>query len=184
MPASERIVCDGCGKPRRFDTARNELIALKRCSRCRSSWYHDGECQKRHYKVHKVTCCHLQKNNPITESKNDVAIVNQNTISDNGRNELAEMLYSVRKRPDGEHGLFACQTIESSSTITCLPLAPPILMKSYRTSNCAFCFRSIAGIRKLISLCNNARYPVYARKNAEFKAKHGYLKRPKLYKIC
>ena len=165
FPASDTILCDGCGKPPRFDAASNVCIPLKQCSRCRSSWYHDTECQKGHYKEHKLTCGRPKKQNLCTETKN-IAVVSPTKFSSIDGNTEGEEIYSIRTRPDGEQGVFACQTIEpifdrwDPSTLVCCPLAPPVLFKTHRTSNCAICFRSLTGTKKSKSLCQDPRYPV------------------------
>jgi SET domain/MYND finger len=69
-----RRCCDGCGfppRPRQQQRQRNThpsppspsleeeedaVIPLRRCSRCHQTWYHDSECQKRHYPTHKKDC--------------------------------------------------------------------------------------------------------------------------------
>lgn len=54
MPSKEKT-CAFCGKPPLKDENGN-YIKMKTCSRCRSVFYHDIECQKKHWKVHKKTC--------------------------------------------------------------------------------------------------------------------------------
>jgi hypothetical protein len=54
MSSRERT-CSFCGKPPLKDEAGN-YIKMKRCTRCRSVFYHDIECQKKHWKVHKEEC--------------------------------------------------------------------------------------------------------------------------------
>lgn len=41
--------CDGCGET-------VPISELKACTRCRGAYYHNVECQRRHWKVHKMTC--------------------------------------------------------------------------------------------------------------------------------
>ncbi|KAL7489131.1 hypothetical protein ACHAW6_014721 [Cyclotella cf. meneghiniana] len=42
--------CSACGLPPVLNQS------LQRCSRCKSAWYHDIECQKQHYPKHKAQC--------------------------------------------------------------------------------------------------------------------------------
>lgn len=148
------IACDGCGQPRRFDAVKNVFIPLKQCSRCHQSSYHDVECQKRHYKVHKLTCCRTRSDSLRPETK-DVAV----PVVDNrsNKNEVNEK-FTVRKRPDGELGVFAARDIESNSSLSCRPLTPPVLLKNYRESRCACCFRLVTTIKDSFTLCSNPRY--------------------------
>ncbi|KAK4198876.1 hypothetical protein QBC40DRAFT_330143 [Triangularia verruculosa] len=44
--------CDGCGMSRECF-----FQALKKCARCGEAFYHSRECQKKHWKHHKPTCC-------------------------------------------------------------------------------------------------------------------------------
>jgi len=54
MTSREKI-CSFCKKPSLKDEA-GDFIKMKTCSRCRSVFYHDIECQKKHWKIHKKTC--------------------------------------------------------------------------------------------------------------------------------
>lgn len=54
MSSAEKS-CGYCGQPPRRDEAGNE-IKMKTCSRCKSVYYHDIDCQKRHWKLHKKSC--------------------------------------------------------------------------------------------------------------------------------
>lgn len=54
MTSIEKL-CSFCKKPPLKDKAGN-FIKMKTCSRCRSVFYHDIECQKKHWKIHKKTC--------------------------------------------------------------------------------------------------------------------------------
>ena len=55
MPLSIEKICAFCRKPPSKDETGN-CIKLKTCSRCKSVCYHDIECQKKHWKVHKKVC--------------------------------------------------------------------------------------------------------------------------------
>lgn len=62
MPSMQQKNCAFCGKPPLKDEAGND-IKMKTCSRCKSVYYHDVDCQRKHWKVHKKTC-----GNPSTSS--------------------------------------------------------------------------------------------------------------------
>jgi len=55
MPSTTKKTCAFCGLPPRNDEAGNR-IKMKSCSRCKSVYYHDMECQKKHWRVHKKAC--------------------------------------------------------------------------------------------------------------------------------
>lgn len=72
IKASERgnytrgIQCASCGVlGRGVRNASTEdggpAVRLRACSRCGEAWYCSRECQKGHYKVHKVSCRERQK---------------------------------------------------------------------------------------------------------------------------
>ena len=49
------IHCDGCTKPIEHGPIGLSKLPL-RCSRCRTTFYHNRECQRAHYKEHKIVC--------------------------------------------------------------------------------------------------------------------------------
>eukprot|EP00536_Pseudo-nitzschia_multiseries_P002234 jgi/Psemu1/5156/gm1.5156_g len=55
MSSTTNKTCTFCGLPPRTDEAGNP-IKMKSCSRCKSVYYHDVECQKKHWKQHKKAC--------------------------------------------------------------------------------------------------------------------------------
>ena len=55
MPVPRDKNCAFCGKPPLQDQAGND-IKMKTCSRCKIVYYHDVDCQRNHWKVHKRTC--------------------------------------------------------------------------------------------------------------------------------
>lgn len=50
MAPPDTRTCDACGTPPR---GNQKLFG---CSRCNNAWYHDRDCQKEHFKTHKVVC--------------------------------------------------------------------------------------------------------------------------------
>ena len=158
-------ICDGCGQPRRFDDERSVLIPLKQCSRCLQCWYHDANCQKLHYKVHKKTCRSSPKSItsiPFAETKDAKLQATAPPTTNVIVNRHGEEMFTIQKRTDGEQGVFALQDVQpiDSNSISCRPFVPPILFKTHRTSNCALCFRSLRRVKKPIALSSNPRYPV------------------------
>lgn len=55
MSTSTEKICAFCGKPP-FNDEEGNCIKMKTCSRCKKVYYHDVECQKKHWKVHKQSC--------------------------------------------------------------------------------------------------------------------------------
>jgi hypothetical protein len=160
----EAVVCDGCGKLPWMDTTNNKSIPLKKCSRCHQSSYHDVECQRRHYNIHKASC-------RISTSKS-INLSNDSSLGKKPAHVTQNPnIYDVRLRPDAEHGLFATQgmvPVEFSQNtgtgsigkIIFRPLVHPILLDAYRKSYCANCFQKLTKNRKSTTLCDNPRYPV------------------------
>lgn len=66
MPSKERT-CSYCGKLPFKDGAGN-YMKMKTCSRCKSVYYHNIECQKKHWKVHKKTCGNLYSSSAQSSS--------------------------------------------------------------------------------------------------------------------
>ncbi len=62
MPVPRDKNCAFCGKPPLKDQAGND-IKMKTCSRCKIVYYHDVDCQRKHWKIHKKTC-----GNPSSQS--------------------------------------------------------------------------------------------------------------------
>jgi len=56
MEAASEKTCAYCDLPPHIDESNKE-IKLKVCSRCKDVYYHDLECQKKHWKAgHKIDC--------------------------------------------------------------------------------------------------------------------------------
>ncbi len=55
MSTSTQKICAFCGKPP-FNDETGNCINMKTCSRCKQVYYHDVECQKKHWKIHKQSC--------------------------------------------------------------------------------------------------------------------------------
>ena len=144
------IICDGCGQPRRFNAAKNKWMPLKQCSRCLLSWYHDADCQKMHYKVHKAMCHRVQTLTKTKHAATDATVDSGNVNA----------MFTIRKRSDGELGVFASRDIPPNNAMTCRPFAPPVLLKTHRMTHCALCFQKVTFAKGAVLLCENPRYPV------------------------
>ena len=61
METGLKKICAYCGLPPRKDASSDTEIKLKKCSRCKIVFYHDAECQKKHWKVggHRAECAAL-----------------------------------------------------------------------------------------------------------------------------
>jgi hypothetical protein len=57
METGLKKTCAYCGLPPSQDASSGTEIKMKKCSRCKSVFYHDAECQKKHWKEgHKKVC--------------------------------------------------------------------------------------------------------------------------------
>lgn len=70
MPYRENT-CSFCGKLPLKDEAGN-YTKMKICSRCKSVRYHDIECQRKHWKLHKKNCGNV---NPTSSQSSSSAAV-------------------------------------------------------------------------------------------------------------
>jgi len=147
---AETVLCDGCGKPPRQNP--NGLpIPLKKCTRCRTTVYHDTTCQKAHYPKHKKVC---RKGNRAKQSQVGT--------------EKRQGQYFIEERPGRGKCLIASRIIPpgeiiSSEKSSFEPFVPPVLNESHRRSRCCVCFGEIDGDGKdcnPIVLCELEKYPV------------------------
>ena len=149
-------ICDGCGLPERGRTNDDDgtitttttTIPLKRCSRCKSVWYHDATCQRSHFPIHKKECKKLQEQQQEQEQRQRVT--SPNGVSDASDSDLKPkpQVRAETSKTKG-HMLVANSTIAkgqrikpSDDTNQCYwnPLVPPILNADYRTTRCGYCF--------------------------------------------
>lgn len=116
-------LCDACGLPPRLYNDGQTPIPLRRCSRCQRTWYHDRECQRRHFFAgHKQAC---RRNTTTSTTRNDT-----------------ETLFRVEERSGRGRCLVACQSISAKQPIadSFAALVPPVLNQANRGVRCALCF--------------------------------------------
>ena len=151
--------CSACGLP------PLPHQRLKKCTRCKSAWYHDIECQKQHYPEHKAecrrvsaaTCFALADENESIASTQCAGVV---TFNDGEIEEMAKIEYthplSQSKILDGKgRSLIATSdmhigahplnpaTEDINIAGWCKPLVPPVLMNEQRHSRCSYCFNRL-----------------------------------------
>lgn len=157
MTDSVRITdcCAACLQPPR-QKGNGESIPLLRCSRCRKVWYHDVECQRKHYKHHRLFCirCDDLKEIRPTTKPNKV----------DGSSEQKQFV--IENRPGKGRCMVALCTIpkaqiihpQSSDSNYFQPLVPPVLVQSLRSTRCAVCF---GRLRKKFQFEDNPHHPKY-----------------------
>ena len=70
METGLKKICAYCGLPPRKDASSDTEIKLKKCSRCKIVFYHDAECQKKHWKGgHKKVCGQSSRKNDNSKHK-------------------------------------------------------------------------------------------------------------------
>jgi MYND finger/SET domain len=136
--------CDGCGLPPRVQPNGLGAVPLKRCARCRQAAYHDAECQRQHYKIHKSSC--RQSLSTRTTTGTSFPFI----IQQRGKEKC---LVTDRKLRPGE----AVLTAQGNASFQ--PMVPPVLFRSCRTTHCAVCFGKLSLQRTV--LLSDARYPVF-----------------------
>ena len=158
--------CSACGLP------PLPHQRLKQCTRCKSVWYHDIECQKQHYPEHKAECRRLSAANSVAPASSARASMNRNesktstrctdvvTFNDADGEENVNIEYthplSQCKMFDGKgRSLIAMSDMyigahplnPSSEDVDtagwCEPLVPPVLMDEQRQSRCSYCFNRL-----------------------------------------
>jgi len=150
--------CVGCFLPPFKDT-HGVVIPLKECSRCHAAAYHNAECQKRHYSVHKQYC------RPASKGKDK----NRTTISTAPR--PLPHVFTVEQRSGRGKCLVAKKLLKYGNVISLSankgdyfqPLVPPVLFEGNRTLACAVCFGTIkpaTTTAAALKVSNFDRYPV------------------------
>lgn len=125
MQPSTRLVgmCDGCGRPP--FVVNDQTIPLKRCSHCHQAWYHNIDCQRRHYKTHKVNCV------PLKQRQQDA------------------VPYRIQHFGSAKgYGVVATRAIAKDTVLPmghpdqlyCHAMVPPVLLTDRRSSHCLICF--------------------------------------------
>ena len=121
---------------------------LKRCSRCHRAWYHDAECQRKHFPAHKKDCMKWSKeissNQLVSGDKKSV------TSSFNNVCRFEKDKFHVEKKESRGKCLVVSpgQSIRKGEKIRdhgrgrdfWEPLILPVLHEDYRSNCCALCF--------------------------------------------
>jgi len=133
------MLCHLCGQPPR-KTESGTLIPLKKCSRCQLAWYHDAECQKRHYSIHK-TMCRLIADVRVVSARVTNPTETRRALLEGTRNVRVQAKQGrgrclVASAPIQRHG----QISPEGGTSTWEALVPPVLLESQRCTRCALCF--------------------------------------------
>lgn len=126
---------------------------LKRCSRCHRAWYHDGECQRRHFPTHKIDCKRWSAEITINGSIGNKSRVLLSDSSSSSTVSPPNKKLCVKER----RGRGKCLVVTSGNSIKkgekirdykskrdfWQPLILPVLHEEHRTSRCALCFRRL-----------------------------------------
>jgi len=145
-------LCSFCQQPPRR-TKSGRMIPLKECSRCHQAWYHDSNCQKQHYPIHKTICRSVittttTKNGGIQRAKRKT--VTNPTKESVPRQEEGQKTQTLRVQARKGRGncLLATTSIRKGEQISPLKggrstweaFVPPVLLESQRHMRCALCF--------------------------------------------
>ena len=150
-----RRVCNGCGEgPRAVVTdisssAASEKIPLKRCSVCHQAWYHDRQCQQKHFPRHKKDCQRLRKQRQQST---------RGSPSNQQNKQRQHPLCSVQTTPDKGRSLVTKQPLKFGTVLGphennnsqdsktrnknnhWEPFVAPVLLENHRRHRCVVCF--------------------------------------------
>ena len=133
------LVCTYCNLPPKAGKK------LRKCSRCQNAWYHDIDCQKRHFKIHKKICCNEKSS--LKSKSEEQSTTNYNNVS-----------FSIEDRVGRGKSLVASSLIKKGTRISnsqpsgWTPIIPPVLHEDHRTTRCALCFNPLTD---QIHFCQN-----------------------------
>ena len=121
----DSTVCHGCGCPP--FVVNGQTVPLKRCSVCRKAWYHNVECQRGHYKLHKNDC---------------VSQVQQEQ----------QVPYQIQEMGQAKgYGVVATKAIEKDTVLSMGidqpyldAMVPPVLYTERWSSHCLVCFQELS----------------------------------------
>ena len=137
---------------------------LKRCSICHNAWYHDAECQKKHFSVHKKECRRQQQQQQQQQQRQ---ITTKSNINNNNsgspefdvqeRKGRGKCLIALSKLRKGQRIIPSKLKSQSQSQLSVeddrkkkkkkidfwMPLILPVLHEEYRTTRCALCFNQL-----------------------------------------
>jgi MYND finger len=123
MPESSNEVCAACGLP-----GRNHQPLL-RCTRCKSVFYHDRQCQRAHYRVHRQACIAV----PVVDV-DPAAGQNDGGPSACSTDILPRRLEVVDIEGKGK-AVRAVELMTKEQAIAVFePLVPPVLVRQRRTT--------------------------------------------------
>jgi hypothetical protein len=125
---------------------------LKRCSRCHKAWYHDAECQRLHFPVHKRDC--RKWSAAVAAAANSPKHKPSRNISDNSVSRVSSVPPNKKFCVQEREGRGKCLVVSPGNSIRkgelirdhetrrdfWEPLILPVLHEEQRTSRCALCF--------------------------------------------
>lgn len=112
---SAAAVCAACGLPP--DSAK----PLLRCSICRSVYYHDQECQRAHYAIHRKSC-----------------------RKDTDGRTISSPFKVVQIEGKGK-GVRSLEKISTGMLVASIdPIVPPVLVRQRRQTHCALCLQPVS----------------------------------------
>lgn len=146
------ILCAACGRPTR------NAQPLLRCTRCKSVFYHDRQCQRAHYPLHRSVCHNAgPTSTPSAAPRQDAADPCSATttirqLRPRRRLEVVDMVGKGKAVRAGE-------PMTKDEEIAVLePLVPPVLIRECRTTHCALCFHRAAHDDDVITVSTNPKY--------------------------
>lgn len=154
--------CDGCDLPPLPGQK------LKSCSRCKSVWYHNVDCQREHFKAggHSKAKCRLLAASDAFEKKASGNVRSSSAPSTQVecRVHNTKGRYIVATSPMNT----GCHPLSSSSPDVngdglCRPLCPPVLMETERRAQCSYCFQPLDRSHTANSLHNHCSSQCRAR---------------------
>jgi hypothetical protein len=150
--AARIIMCAACGRPPR------NAQPLLRCTRCKYVYYHDRQCQRAHYPLHRSVCSHNAgpTSTPAPTQRQGEADPGSATTRIRHVRPLRR-LEVVDMEGKGK-GVRAGEQITKDEEIAVLePLVPPVLIREGRTTHCALCFHPVAH-DDIITVSTNPKY--------------------------
>lgn len=134
--------CSFCGLPPKRAEA-GTLIPLKRCSRCHQAWYHDIDCQRKHFSVHKKECKKLAqeiKKIGISAMNGDDV---QPWVQVDSHPTRGQILVAAKEVPKLSRITDTTSNIKDEHEAYWQPIVPPVLLEELRFQRCAYCFATL-----------------------------------------
>jgi hypothetical protein len=137
-------LCGFCGLPARIHATTGHPIPLKRCSVCQQTWYHDRDCQKKHFPHHKKVCQRVQqkKNSTSKKKEEEMAACCVEVRPYKGRCVLAnqQLPYGTVIGPAASNSRTNKSSDDSNHWS---PIVAPVLLDNHRWHRCVVCFKQI-----------------------------------------